>query len=75
MRIFCTTVALLTALVVLTGTTAAQFQGKGKGGFGAGPEVGQPAPDFKLKLLDGKEVQLASFKEKKPVVLIFGSCT
>ena len=73
MRVFCTCTALLAVCSLLAGTTAAQP--KGKGGFGAGPEVGQPAPDFKLKLLDGKEVQLASFKDKKPVVLIFGSCT
>ena len=41
---------------------------------GGGPDVGQPAPDFKLKLLEGKEVQLSSLKGK-PVVLVFGSCT
>jgi len=74
MRVFCTCTALLAACVLLAGTTAAQFPPKGKEGFGAGPEVGQPAPDFKLKLLDGKEVQLASLKDK-PVVLVFGSCT
>jgi len=39
-------------------------------------KVGQKAPDFKLKSLDGKsETQLSSFKGKKPVVLIFGSYT
>ena len=42
-----------------------------------GPSVGDPAPDFKLKTLEdsGKDVQLSSFKEKKPVVLLFGSYT
>jgi peroxiredoxin len=38
--------------------------------------VGDPAPNFKLKSPDGKrEVELASFKGKKPVVLVFGSYT
>ena len=75
MRVFCTSTALLAACVLLAGNTAAQSQGKGQGKPGGGPEVGQPAPDFKLKLLDGKEVQLASYKDKTPVVLVFGSCT
>ena len=39
-------------------------------------KVGQEAPTFKLKSLDGEsETDLASFKGKKPVVLIFGSYT
>ena len=39
-------------------------------------KVGDVAPGFKLKSLDGKsETDLASFKGKKPVVLIFGSYT
>ena len=39
-------------------------------------KVGEAAPNFKLKSLDGKsEVELASFKGKKPVVLVFGSYT
>jgi hypothetical protein len=38
--------------------------------------VGDAAPVFKLKSLDGKsETDLASFHGKKPVVLIFGSYT
>ena len=37
---------------------------------------GDPAPDFILKTLDGKQsVVLSSFKGKKPVALIFGSYT
>lgn len=40
-----------------------------------GPEIGEDAPDFVLKSIDGKEVKLSSFKSVKPVVLIFGSCT
>ncbi len=39
-------------------------------------KVGQMAPTFKLKSLDGKEeMDLAAFKGKKPVVLFFGSYT
>ncbi|MBI3876292.1 MAG: redoxin domain-containing protein [Verrucomicrobia bacterium] len=38
--------------------------------------VGDIAPDFKLKTRDGdREVQLAAFKGKRPVVLVFGSYT
>lgn len=38
--------------------------------------VGDIAPDFKLKTLDGKRtIQLRQFRGKRPVVLIFGSYT
>jgi AhpC/TSA family/EF hand len=41
-----------------------------------GPRVGQEAPDFTLKSQDGKSlVALSEYREKKPVVLIFGSFT
>jgi hypothetical protein len=37
---------------------------------------GDPAPDFRLKTVDGKhEVRLAQFRGRQPVVLIFGSYT
>src|SRR5271168_3303516 len=39
-------------------------------------QVGDAAPDFTLKTVDGaKEVQLSSFRGKQPVVLVFGSYT
>lgn len=39
-------------------------------------KIGDVAPNFRLKSLDGKsETNLAEFKAKKPVVLIFGSYT
>ncbi len=41
----------------------------------AAPEVGQDAPDFTLKGLDGAEVTLSSLKGMTPIVLLFGSCT
>ena len=38
--------------------------------------IGQDAPDFSLKAVDGgSEVRLASFRGNRPVVLIFGSYT
>ncbi len=41
-----------------------------------GPAVGDPAPPFTLCTYDGKRtLSLADFKDKKPVVLIFGSFT
>ncbi len=40
------------------------------------PKVGDVAPVFTIKSLDGKsETDLASFKGKKPVLLLFGSYT
>ncbi|MCA9815457.1 MAG: hypothetical protein KC652_10100 [Cyanobacteria bacterium HKST-UBA01] len=40
------------------------------------PAQGSQAPDFSLNTLDRKyRVKLSSFKNKKPVVLIFGSYT
>ena len=40
------------------------------------PKVGEQAPTFKLKSLDGKQsFDLAEFKGSKPVVLFFGSYT
>lgn len=39
-------------------------------------KVGEEAPNFKLKTRDGKkEVELATFRGEKPVVLVFGSYT
>jgi hypothetical protein len=39
-------------------------------------QLGDAAPDFTLKTLDGSaQVRLSAFKYKKPVVLIFGSYT
>jgi Ca2+-binding EF-hand superfamily protein len=41
-----------------------------------GPRVGQTAPDFTLASPDGKKtVTLSDFRDKRPVVLIFGSFT
>lgn len=74
--------AAVVALVALSSSVFAQPQNRrgGKGrDFGRGREnlkVGAEAPGFQLKTVDGKkEVDLASFKGKRPVVLVFGSYT
>jgi len=42
----------------------------------AGPNVGEDAPDFALRTLDGKRiVKLSDFEGREPVVLVFGSYT
>ena len=46
------------------------------GSFNEGPQLGQPAPDFTLKPLDGQgSTTLSSFRGKRPVALTFGSYT
>ncbi len=40
-----------------------------------GPELGDPAPDFRLRSTAGETVELASFRGVKPVALVFGSFT
>jgi len=67
---------LLTWLAAILLPAAAQSQRPGGRQQGAGPRVGEPAPDFKLQTKDGqREVQLSSFKGQRPVVLVFGSFT
>lgn len=40
------------------------------------PKVGDPAPDFELRDINGESpIRLSSFQGKKPVILIFGSFT
>jgi thiol-disulfide isomerase/thioredoxin len=46
------------------------------GSIQEGPRVGETAPDFTLKSIDGKEtVQLSKEIGKRPVVLVFGNFT
>lgn len=69
---------LVAALFASLASAPAQPRPGGPGALrpGPGPRVGELAPDFKLKTLDGKaEAQLASFKGKRPVLLVFGSYT
>ena len=67
----------------MTGGRGGQGRGgQGRGGQGrgrsdaSGLKVGQQAPNFKLKSLDGKsQTELSAIRSKKPVVLFFGSYT
>jgi hypothetical protein len=81
--LFCGTVLLLTGVPPLTGQ---EKKGVRPGEVNTPPakgerpseslRVGDPAPDFTLPDLQGKnEITLSSFRDKKPVVLIFGSYT
>lgn len=75
------------ALLVCTGSAQPQQKAKGLPGEKFTPpapgerqpdrfQVGDPAPDFTLPDPSGKkEITLSTFRGKKPVVLIFGSCT
>lgn len=71
------TMMLVATLFVTMGAAEVENQKRGKRGPDKAPKVGDDAPAFKLKRNDddSKEVELASFKGKKPVVLIFGSYT
>jgi len=48
-----------------------------EGGFfvEGGPRLGRPAPDLRLSTTTGEEIDLARFRGKKPVALVFGSFT
>lgn len=77
-KIFC--VALVASLAICgTGRVFAQHEMKRqnrKKMVDKAPKVGDLAPTFKLKSLDGKsETDLLSYRGKKPVVLFFGSYT
>ena len=37
----------------------------------AGPQVGEPAPDFRLQASDGRTYTLSEFREKQYVVIAF----
>ncbi len=51
-------------------------KGRDRGGDTNALKVGQEAPEFTLKSLDGEsETELSSFRDEKPVVLFFGSYT
>jgi hypothetical protein len=80
MRTFFGCVHLAIATLLLTSAAWSQSPVKGKA-KGERPQEGklQPgdeAPNFKLKRLNAdEELELASFRGKRPVVLVFGSYT
>ncbi len=69
--------------VFCCGAVSVMAQGEGGRGPQGGkkrpdkaPKMGDAAPDFTLKTLDGEqEVRLSEELKKQPVVLIFGSYT
>ncbi len=71
---------VLPSLVLLAclAVCASAEDGKKQEGKKGGPKVGEAAPNFKATVLgNDEEVELAEVlkKERKPVVLIFGSST
>lgn len=62
---------------VLSGGELQPKSGVGSGPTRPAPAVGEVAPDFELPLADDAEktVRLSSFRNQKPVALIFGSYT
>jgi len=60
-----------------TGRSGPGRGGPGRGrSDGGGLKVGEQAPNFKLKSLDGKsQTELVAIRTKKPVILFFGSYT
>jgi cytochrome oxidase Cu insertion factor (SCO1/SenC/PrrC family) len=70
---------VMTLALLAAGGALGQQSGGRHGGDLRMPDtlrVGDVAPDFKLRTKDGsREVQLSSFKGKRPVVLVFGSFT
>ena len=64
------------AMMVFTTGTVAQQNFRSWRREDKAPKVGDMAPTFKLKSLDGtEETDLEHFREKKPIVLFFGSYT
>ncbi len=67
-------VALLVALPAVS--QSPNHSGSVPGRSKQSPQVGEPAPDFNLRTKDGTmQVQLSSFRGRRPVVIIFGSYT
>ena len=67
----------LTTVLMLPGCATVKKRDRSFGVEEGALKVGEAAPDFKLKRLGSQvgEVQLASFRGRKPVILFFGSYT
>jgi len=60
-----------TPLVLISGLLKGEL-----GSMFEGPRIDQPAPPFSLQTQDGKQrIALSDYRDKKPLVLIFGSFT
>ena len=69
------TILLLSAISVLAQENNDKHKKKREKKYQT-PKVGEIAPPFKLKSLDGKsETELVNFTGQRPVVLFFGSYT
>lgn len=69
------TVLLCMAIVVWPSLSPAQRRGERLRPQPGELRVGDPAPDFTLTDVNGKNAVTLSRQRGKPVVLIFGSCT
>ncbi|HYV37428.1 MAG TPA: hypothetical protein VE988_17110 [Gemmataceae bacterium] len=67
--------AAATLIACLTALTAAQSTQPKRQPVQGDLKVGDAAPDFTIKDLEGKVATTLSKLQGKPVVLIFGSCT
>ncbi|MDP2652982.1 MAG: TlpA disulfide reductase family protein [Candidatus Omnitrophota bacterium] len=67
MKVFARITLMMLALAVPFGTSHAM----GQFYFLESPLVGEPAPDFTLKDLGGKDVNFASFREGKSSIIFF----
>jgi AhpC/TSA family len=79
MKLFHQTLTTITILLVGIPLLSEDRPNRNRGGGNRMADtihVGDPAPDFILKTIDGKhEVTLSDYKGMSPVVLIFGSYT
>lgn len=72
---------LFASVLLLAALSTPAFAQGGRGGRtkmdrDGGPVAGDPAPDFNLKSIDGTfSLKLSSLRDKRPVVLLFGSYT
>jgi cytochrome oxidase Cu insertion factor (SCO1/SenC/PrrC family) len=69
-RLHCSVAATMLAAVT-TLQTSAQLRQPAQGGL----KVGDAAPEFTVKDVEGKRAVTLSDLKGKPVVLLFGSCT
>ena len=60
-------------LALLPALSLAALLGTGPVPAPSGPQIGQPAPDFALRTLDGRLVRLADYRGKTLVVNVWGS--
>lgn len=75
MRVVRVTLTMALALAVMSTAAGQSAKQKSPRPRQGELKVGDPAPDFSVKDVDGKKTVKLSELKGKPVVLIFGSCT